>query len=62
MGVHLELEQIDTFQRNIPILKEIMNRIPVNVADRLISVFAGYDIALGLAVVIQRMKYQAASR
>jgi hypothetical protein len=56
MGVHLDLEQIDTFQRNIPILKEIMNRIPVNVADRLISVFAGYGIALGLGFVFRRVK------
>lgn len=56
MGVHLELEQIDTFQRNIPILKEIMNRIPVNVADRLISVFAGYGIALGLGFVFRKAK------
>jgi energy-coupling factor transport system substrate-specific component len=54
MGTHLELEQIDTFQRNIPILKEILNRIPVNVADRLISVFAGYGIALGLALIFRK--------
>jgi hypothetical protein len=33
-----------------------MNRIPVNVADRLISVFAGYGIALGMALVFRKTK------
>jgi hypothetical protein len=35
------------FGHNLPvILEEILSRIPVNIIDRLISVFAGYGIAL----------------
>ena len=37
------------FGQNFPVvLTEIFSRIPVNIIDRLISVFAGYGIALGL--------------
>ena len=35
------------FGQNVPLpLKEIISRIPINIIDRLISVFAGYGIAL----------------
>jgi len=37
------------FKGNMPvIIAEIVSRIPVNIVDRLISVFAGYGIALGI--------------
>ena len=37
------------FKGNTPvIIAEIVSRIPVNIVDRLISVFAGYGIALGI--------------
>ena len=40
------------FGQNVPmLLKEIISRIPVNIIDRLISVFAGY----GIALLIQRV-------
>jgi len=36
------------------ILMEILSRIPINIIDRLISVFAGYGIAIGVSVVFSR--------
>jgi len=37
------------FSQNFPvILTEIFSRIPINIIDRLISVFAGYGIAFGM--------------
>jgi hypothetical protein len=40
------------FPRELPLLlKEILARVPVNIIDRLISVFAGYGIALWLRAV-----------
>jgi len=40
------------FGHNVPVVfKEIVSRIPVNIIDRLISVFAGY----GIAVILKRI-------
>jgi hypothetical protein len=40
-----------TFHQNIPFLKNIIDRIPVNIVDRLISVLAGYGIFWGMRKV-----------
>jgi len=43
------------FGKNIPVvLAEILSRIPVNIIDRLITVFAGYGIALILRNLLRR--------
>jgi len=37
------------------ILMEILSRIPINIIDRLISVFAGYGIAIGVSAISSRL-------
>ena len=42
------------FSGNFPVfLSEIFTRIPVNIIDRLISVFAGYGIAFGIRAIFR---------
>jgi uncharacterized membrane protein required for colicin V production len=44
------------FSQDTPVLiKEIISRIPINIIDRLISVFAGYAIALFLCRINTRL-------
>jgi len=51
------------FGQNAPILlKEIISRIPVNIIDRLISVFAGYGIALLLNKCFKRLNISLRSQ
>jgi energy-coupling factor transport system substrate-specific component len=44
-----------TFPGNIPILRDIIDRIPVNIVDRLISAFAGFGVAYVLQVIGKRV-------
>jgi len=42
------------FHNNIPILlNEILSRIPINIIDRLISVFAAFGVALGIRCLLK---------
>jgi len=47
---------VNMFSNSIPIfIREILSRVPINIVDRLISVFAAYGIAVGLRILLHKI-------